>query len=251
MNLPRSRTFVLLMALLASLGTARLGVWQLDRAAQKVALQQALTERGRLPELAAADLAGDDASAPAQLQRRIHVAGRWASAATVFLDNRPMNEHAGFIAITPLQLADGRALLVLRGWAPRDLLDRTRLPALPTPAGEVELRGRLVAWPSALYDFGAAASGPLRQNLDRTAYAAETGLRFAPLALQLQPDTSAAANDGLLRDWPAPALNVQMHYGYAAQWFGLCALVVGLTLWFQFLRPWLRARRPAACTLHP
>ncbi|MEO7244994.1 MAG: SURF1 family cytochrome oxidase biogenesis protein, partial [Rubrivivax sp.] len=31
--------------------TARLGVWQLDRAAQKIALQQSLRERGALPAL--------------------------------------------------------------------------------------------------------------------------------------------------------------------------------------------------------
>ena len=37
--------------------------------------------------------------------------------------------------------------------------------------------------------------------------------------------------------WPAPAVNVQKHYGYAFQWFAMSALVVGLYVWFQLIRP--------------
>ncbi|MCY7369684.1 MAG: hypothetical protein LH479_02135, partial [Polaromonas sp.] len=39
-----------------------------------------------------------------------------------------------------------------------------------------------------------------------------------------------------LRDWPAPNVGVEKHYGYAFQWFGLCALTVVLYGWFQ-VRP--------------
>jgi cytochrome oxidase assembly protein ShyY1 len=52
--------------------------------------------------------------------------------------------------------------------------------------------------------------------------------------------TSALPDDGLLRAWPAVAVDVGKHHGYAFQWFSLSALIVGLTLWFQFLRPRLR-----------
>ena len=40
----------------------------------------------------------------------------------------------------------------------------------------------------------------------------------------------------LRRDWPAVALGVEKHYGYAFQWFALAALILGLYLWFQFFR---------------
>jgi surfeit locus 1 family protein len=43
--------------------------------------------------------------------------------------------------------------------------------------------------------------------------------------------------DSLLRQWPEVALDVGKHHGYAFQWFALCALIVGLTAWFQFIRP--------------
>jgi surfeit locus 1 family protein len=34
---------------------------------------------------------------------------------------------------------------------------------------------------------------------------------------------------------------VHKHYGYAVQWFLLCALIAGLYAWFQILRPRRRA----------
>ena len=56
--------------------------------------------------------------------------------------------------------------------------------------------------------------------------------------------TAGSADDGLLRHWPAPDLGLHKHYGYAFQWFALCALIVGLYVWFQIVRPRL-ARRPS------
>ena len=38
------------------------------------------------------------------------------------------------------------------------------------------------------------------------------------------------------------ALGVEKHYGYAFQWFAMSALVLGLYLWFQWLRPRGRAK---------
>jgi surfeit locus 1 family protein len=99
--------------------------------------------------------------------------------------------------------------------------------------------------------FGAEEAGAIRQNLDLAAYALELsaqgaagatpGLRLRPLSLlQL---SAFDEQDTLLRHWPRPAVNIGTHYGYAAQWFGLCALMAGLYVWFQLVRPRLGARR--------
>jgi surfeit locus 1 family protein len=51
----------------------------------------------------------------------------------------------------------------------------------------------------------------------------------------------------LLREWAAPNLGVDKHYGYAFQWFGLCALVFILYGWFQLVLPFrarTHSRRP-------
>ena len=229
--------WVLVATLVGVAVTMSLGLWQLDRAAQKLAIQAAIDARAAMPSLTAAELARSAEAATAQLHRPAHLRGRWIAEHTVFLDNRQMNARVGFFVLTPLQVGlAGEAVLVQRGWVPRDQLDRSRLPALATPTGDVEVEGWLAASPTRLYDFGGAASGPIRQNLALEDFARETGLKLLPVSL-LQRDPSAAAVDGLSRQWPRPALDVDKHYGYAFQWFALAALMTGLYVWFQLIRP--------------
>ncbi len=238
------RWLLVFAALLGMALTARLGWWQLERATQKLAMQQAVDERSRLPALGNGELAASDASMEVQLNRVAELRGRWLSEHTVFLENRPMAGRVGFVVVTPL-LLEGReeAVLVQRGWTPRHFADRIQLPKLQDPADVVQLRGRLAATPARVLGLGEAGSGSIRQNLDRAAFAQETGLRLmAPTVLQLEPARLADSpvDDGLLRDWPAPDLGLQKHYGYAFQWFALCALILILYVWFQIIRPRLR-----------
>ena len=225
------RIVILVAALAAALLTARLGWWQWDRAAQKLALQTTLDSRAGLPVVGAAELVADGRDE--LYYRRVKLRGRWLVGQTVYLDNRQMNARPGFIVVTPLQWA-GAAVLVQRGWVARDSDARTHLPVLDTPAGEVEVVGRVAPPPGRLYEFSAAASGAIRQNIDPTAYSREIGLTLLPLSV-LQEDASAA--DGLLRQWPAPAVDIHKHYGYAFQWWAMSALITGLYVWFQVLRP--------------
>jgi surfeit locus 1 family protein len=230
---------VLVAAIAGTVVTARLGVWQLDRAAQKNALQAALDARRALPSLPAAELADAPGATDAQLHRAVALEGRWVAERTVYLENRQMNGRPGFFVVTPLRLADGSAVLVQRGWLPRDAQERTRVTPPPTPDGPVRIDGRIAPPPGRLYEFDAAASGPIRQNLEVSAFARETGLRLRPLSV-VQEDAQGALSDGLLRQWPAPAADVHKHYGYAFQWFALATLISGLYVWFQLVRPRLR-----------
>ncbi len=231
--------WLLAAAVLTALLTARLGWWQLDRAAQKVALQHALDERRALPPLTQAELATQAAEVPAQQHRRALLQGRWLAARTLYLDNRPMKGRTGFYVVTPLQFDDGTAVLVQRGWLPRDMMDRTRLAPYTTLETAVAVQGLIAPALARLYEFDGAASGPIRQNLQLDAYARESGLALRPWVL-VQNDGTAPFSDGLLRQWPAPATGVDKHHGYAFQWFSLCALTLFLYVWFQFIRP----RRP-------
>lgn len=236
----RARWMVALAAIAAATLTARLGWWQLDRAAQKIAMQTTLDERARLPVIDQASALGASAeAASAQQQRLVRLTGRWSSAHTVVLDNRQMNERPGFLVVTPLLLDDGSAVLVQRGWLPRDMHDRSRVADVPAPGGEVVVVGRVAPPPGRLYEFNAGERGRLRQNLDIDGFARETGLALRPLSI-LMSDSPAAMGDGLRRDWPAPSLGVAMHQGYAAQWFGLSALVLVLYVWYQLIQPWRR-----------
>jgi surfeit locus 1 family protein len=220
--------------IVAVAATARLGLWQLDRAAQKSRLEQAVDERARLPPLAPEQLARAADVLEAQMHRRAVVAGRWLASHTVALDNRPLQGRAGFIVVTPLLLAPGDAVLVQRGWVPRDAQERTRLPTFETPTGEVRVEGRIAPWPSHRLEL-AAETGPIRQNLDAAQLARDAGVAFRPLSL-LQLD-GAAARDALVREWPVPSQDVWKHHGYALQWFALSALIAGLAVWYRLIRP--------------
>src|SRR5262249_102100 len=142
-----SRAIILLAAVAGCLATGRLGFWQLDRAAQKIALHEAMLSQRERPPLAQAELARDAPRPPLQHPRAPRLRGRWRPAATVYLDNRPMDGRAGFYVLTPLQLADGSSILVQRGWWPRDVADRTRIAAPAPPAGEVSVKGRVALGP--------------------------------------------------------------------------------------------------------
>ena len=170
---------------------------------------------------------------------------------TVDLDNRQMNARPGFFVVTPLLLADGTAVAVQRGWLGRDFMARTRLAPVATPDGMVQVMGRLAPPPSKLFQLGGVDAGLIRQNLDLEAWALEIDQPLRPWSLQ-QADAgkvlAAAAGplpaDGLLRQWPAPAVDVGKHHAYAFQWFSLCALIAGLAVWFLLLQPRLSARTP-------
>lgn len=220
-------------ALVVAGTTFSLGQWQLRRAAQKEALQAAVeSQKGQVPVDTASLLAEPH---PADLiYRQARLSGTWQADHTIYLDNRPMKGKSGFVVVTPL-LLEGSAKLVLvqRGWVPRDFVDRSRLPAISTPDGRVSITGRIAPQPSKLYEFDGVEHGRIRQNLDIAAFRIETGLPLMDVSI-LQTE---AASEGLLRDWAAPNLGVDKHYGYAFQWFALCALTVILYFWFQVILP--------------
>ena len=221
--------------------TARLGVWQLDRAEQKEQLQQSVRSQAALPPLAADALPRTRADGPAPAHRRAVLQGQWLADRSIYLDNRPMNGRTGLYLVTPLKLADGSAVLVQRGWLARDPLIRTRVAPPPVAAGTVAVQGRIAPALARLYEFDAAASGAIRQNVEIEVYAQESALALRPWAL-VQDDAPGAPADGLLRQWPARDTGLHKHYGYAFQWFSLCALTICLYAWFQFIHPCYRRR---------
>ncbi len=238
------RWLVLAVAAMGVAITVSLGMWQLGRASEKTALQDARTQQASKEALDGRTLRGGPESVAQRrelIHRRMVVTGRWLPADTVYLDNRQMNAKPGFFVLTPLQIeGTGEVLVVQRGWVQRSFTDRAALPPVLTPEGLVQIQGHLAPWPSRLYDFGGVERGPIRQNLDLTAYRQETGLKVLEVTLQ----QSGEPSEGLLREWPVVANGVEKHHGYAFQWFGLSGLIALLYVWFQIVQP-RRQKRPA------
>lgn len=237
--------------------TLALGRWQLSRAAQKEALQASIETQQAYPALEMADFLAVEQPLT-ELHRKVRLRGLWLPTQTLYLDNRQMHGQPGFYVLTPFALeGTTQTLMVQRGWVPRNFTDRTQLPPIDTPAGLVDIEARIEPPPARLLQLGAdppaqpaSAAAPLpekpadvanariRQNLDLETFRNETGL---PLRTDFSLQQVGPASEGLLREWPVPALGIEKHYGYAFQWFGLAALVVILYVWFQLIAP--RRRR--------
>lgn len=221
--------------------TASLGAWQLRRADEKAALQAA-----RDAALAAGpiDLAGAAADARSLDGRRVVVRGTFDDARTVFLDNRTHGGVAGFHVLAPLRIdGQARAVMVLRGWVARDVADRTRLPALRTPAGPVAIEGLALAelpQPIVLRGGDAVAEGGGRilQRYDPGAFARWSGLEPLPVVVRQVSELP----DGLVREWVVPGSGVDKHRGYAFQWFAMSVAAGAAWLWIAVLS----RRRPGS-----
>ena len=217
--------------------TLSLGQWQLNRAAQKQTLQMAIDEQNKRPAIENTAWAATKDIAP-WMHRRAVLRGQWMPQHTVYLENRQMNGLPGFYVLTPLQVQGAdTAVVVQRGWVARNFQDRSQLPPVPTPMGDVVVEGRIAPPPAKLYEFTGPGGGAIRQNLDLSLFAAEIRQPVLPLSLVQTAATDPADAQALKREWPLPNAGVDKHHGYAAQWFGLAALIAILYVWFQFISP--------------
>jgi surfeit locus 1 family protein len=203
--------------------TAYLGNWQLDRAAYKQALQaRADLAQRQAPVHVSADLVPVDSLA----FRRVEAEGEYRGEMTVFLDNRIHEGVVGYEVLTPLQVAPQVHVLVNRGWV-RAEATRDRLPVVPTPTGHVRVEGLALAPSKRYLELSPqSVTGRVWQNLDLERYAQTYKLTLQPVVVQQHND----AGDGLQRDWRRPDTGVDMHRGYALQWFTMSAVIFILYL---------------------
>ena len=225
--------------LLVSLGSAALillgivlGMWQLGRAEYKISLRQAVEAASALEPLRSSDFisrlpdAGDK-------HRRVQLHGHWLADKTLYWDNIPMDGQTGLVVLTPLKLLGGDGVvLVQRGWIHRNFQDRAQLQPIDTPEGEVLLEGEVSNWPSQRISLGVTEQGHIRQNPSFSEYRTLLGEHLAGVTVR----QTGSASQGMLRDWARPDDGVNMHKGYAFQWFSLSALVAAYYFWFQIVK---------------
>ncbi len=206
--------------------TVQLGLWQTHRAEEKRAL-------GARLEAAEADapLTGADIDATDEWVRVV-LDGIWLAEKTILVDNRVHEGRPGYHVYTPLKQADGKIVLVRRGWIAAGR-DRSQQPEVSTSSGRVSVVGRVRIPEKRPFSLAQQAGvGRLWQYLDLADY----GQAFDVVLAGRIVEQTAGATDDLVRDWPRPDLGVDRHRGYAVQWFGLAALAAGLCGWFGWKR---------------
>ncbi|PHV08166.1 cytochrome oxidase biosynthesis protein [Janthinobacterium sp. BJB412] len=241
--------------LVVALGIS-LGNWQQRRAEQKTALEHKLAEGNAAAPLslstagAAAALPLDAAAAAAIEYRRVRLTGEFRRDWPLYLDNRPYQGRAGFYLLMPFKMAGSDVhVLVERGWLPRNMAQREQMQPYATPVGQVTLEGIVKLGAGHVMQLGSAAPlapGAIVQNVEPAQLAAAGAMVVQPFVVEqsgpavplASPDAAGPANAAaggddakLVRDWPAPALGVEKHRGYAFQWYALALMAV---LFFVF-----------------
>ncbi len=139
--------------------------------------------------------------------------------------------QSGFFVYTPLRLADGRALLVNRGFVPYDLKDAEKrpdgqVPGLATITGLA--RNPLEGKPSAILPDNDPAKNIFYWK-DRDAMAQSAGLDTGAALLPFFVDAGPGAAPG---GWPVGGVTIidlpNNHLQYAVTWFGLAAALAGV-----------------------
>lgn len=201
-----------------------LGAWQISRAQEKLAAQEAFDSEMRFTRF----VHGMDVRPYQQLSAE----GVFDADHQFLLDNIIVDSRNGHYVLTPLVYSDDEPVLIVnRGWIEKSGQDIDP-SALALPDGPVTVRGRAGALPRAGYRMGAAVESasewPLHAvypTLDELA--AYLGMELQPFVLLMEPGDDY----GLLRRWAPVEIGPGRHYAYAFQWFAMAAVLAGLLAW--------------------
>jgi surfeit locus 1 family protein len=225
-NAARSALSLSLIALFAALGVAALtalGVWQIDRRAQKLDLIDRVAQRSAAAPIAApGPAAWPGITEVSDGYRRIRATGRFLDGGEVLV-KAVTALGGGFWVLTPLRTDDGFTVLVNRGFIPPEWRDD---PAAKAPiAGEVTVTGLLrTSEPNGAFLHANDAAAGRWYSRDVAAIGAARGLRdLAPYFI----DADASAN---LNEFPRGGLTVMAfhnnHLLYAVTWFALALMLL-------------------------
>ncbi len=221
-------------AVLAIALFVRLGVWQLDRAAEKEALQDSFTSAELFRDPLGDELAGD--AVPVAFER-LTLEGRLQTERQILIDNIVKNGRLGYYVVTPLEISrNGPLLLVNRGWIERSQSAAGReglLGQLTVDGDRAAVRGRSGHLPR-VGVRGGPGFAEVGEDWPRIGVyptteevADQLDRDVLPWALLLEPGDAR----GFLRDWQPNVAGPSTHYGYAFQWFAMAAAVLALAIW--------------------
>ncbi len=219
----RRTLFLLIIGLGGAAILIALGVWQVQRLAWKEAI--------------IADINARISAAPVALPKNVDArtdaylpvtATGVLGAAEIHVLVSQKDIGAGYRIIAPMLLADGRQIMVDRGFARATDKDAARMPGPVTVTGNLQ-------WPQETDGFTPAADLDANIWFSRDVPAMAAALETLPILLVVRsskPDAAAIT--------PLPVDTARIpndHLQYAITWFSLAAIWLGMSLFF------LRRRR--------
>lgn len=221
-----SHVFVLAMVV----AMINLGIWQVHRLQDKRDRNARVEARQAEPVAEATDLAEPGAyeDADALEFRRATATGTYLADDEVLVRGRSLDGAPGSWVLTPLDVGDGTAVLVNRGWIQNNGEFESVPERFAAPSGTVTVEG-LVRTTETKGIYG--ATDPKTGRLDNLARAdvaridQQVDADLLPFTLQLQEQAPAVgASDP--NPVPAPALDEGPHLSYALQWFTFTLMTI-------------------------
>lgn len=199
-----------------------IGFWQLERLEWKTALLAKIETNMAMTPIPLAGLAGLEENE----FRRVCASGQFLHEQELYLFSTNLTGAGGYHVYTPLIIADGKALLVNRGWVPNPRKDPAtrlagQLPGVQMVCGVLRLDGKKRRF--------APENDPAKGvwfYRDREAMGRAAGLEGPVVAVI---DANQTPNPGGYPVGGQTRVNIpNNHLGYAITWFGLALALAGV-----------------------
>lgn len=204
--------------------TIALSIWQLGRGFEKLDLKDDYETKLNLPPISEASLSTTDSD-----YRKLQLRGRFDAQRYFIIEDRRHRGRSGYWVIQAFNTERDR-YLVNRGWVSVESSVRVN-PTVDTPDATLSIIG--IAWPNPVLRSSLEVSQPdwpIRlRDVDIGKMARLTGARALELRL-------IEESPGVLQAAPLQVeFSAAIHWGYAAQWLLIGALVLG-GYWFFTVR---------------
>ena len=209
-----------------------LGVWQLDRAQEKAALETSWEARQSQPPSPLDSLWGKAPETLAYLP--VILSGVFLKDQYFLLDNRIYGGTFGYEVLGVIRLTNtGELVLVNRGWVAGDPA-RLEMPSVLPVDGSVELAGHIYVPPGEPYllaeqqldgDWPKLLQAVEMEKIVPQVEALGEG-RVFPYSLRV----NAGEPGALSIDWQVINVSPDKHRAYAAQWFTMALVLLGFFL---------------------
>ena len=231
-----SQTFPYIACVLAFIAIAimiGLGIWQLDRKAEKDARLDQIQQAQAQDNVDITKVAEE----PYLYEDFIVSAKGNANNQIFFIDNKIVSGKPGYHVLVPLQTNQGLVMLNL-GWVSstgsREVLPKVKIPMLSEIQGVLYIPtlNKIITETNSRY----GQFPVLLQQVDLEEIKKHIGKPLLPFVLRLT-ESAPQSESNFIRDWQVVTMSPEKHLGYAIQWFGLA--IAALTVFLLTMLKWM------------